>query len=276
MKRTLSQTQLKWIAVVFMTIDHIGVYCRAVPVIGDHYDIFRLLGRIAAPVFLYCMIESLRYTRSRWKLLGRLALWNAAGAVVFAAANGLVFLPYGHYALGIPGILMTFFYMTVLVMLSDSFLAAWREKSVRRFLRAGLVCAGLAALYVVQPALVAGTLTLTGSYEAQDLIRALVPQPFAVDYTPVFLLLGLAWYYVRDRRAQIGIYLGFCVLCTAGVALDVSSMIDFFNPVQRWMFLAAPLLACYSGERGKGSRHFFYIYYPLHILALSAIELLLT
>ena len=273
MTRRLSQTQLKWIAVAFMTLDHIGAYCGEIPAVGMWYDLLRILGRIAAPIFLYCMVESARHTRSRWKLLGRLALWHTAIALVFTLVNAVLFLPLGNYALGIPEMLMTFFYQTVLIMLCDAFCAAWRERNGALARKTGAVCAGLAALFFVQPLLADALYALTQNHMAVDLFRALVPQPFVVMYTPLFLLMGLAWYYIPDRRAQIGIFLAFNVLCIVGVQLGVTRMIDFFNPTQRWMFLAVPFLLLYSGERGRGGKRFFYWYYPLHILALAAIEL---
>lgn len=39
-----------------------------------------------------------------------------------------------------------------------------------------------------------------------------------------------------------------------------------------WVLLAAPLVLLYSGERGKGSKWFFYCFYPLHFLALAAVS----
>ena len=274
MTRKLTQTQLKWVAVLFMTVDHIGVYCRMLPAIAPWYELFRILGRIAAPIFLYCMVESVRHTRSRRRLLARLALWNAVTVAVFTAANLLVFLPQGISARSIPGMLMTFLYLTALIMLTDGVAAALRARNARRMLRFGAICAALAALFSVQPHLADGIFALTGSAAAADLFRALVPHPFAVAYTPLFLLLGLAWYYLRDRRAQIAIFLGFNALCIAGVAMEFTRMTGFFNPAQRWMFLAVPFLLLYNGERGRKTGVFFYLYYPLHILALSALGLL--
>ena len=62
----------------------------------------------------------------------------------------------------------------------------------------------------------------------------------------------------------------FTLLCAAGTALGVTRMTGFFNETQRWMFLALPFLLCYDGTRGRGMGRFFYLYYPLHILALAA------
>lgn len=69
---TLSAYQIKIIALVFMTIDHIAAYGFEIPVISKYYSVLRILGRISAPLFLYMVTESVRYTNSRSKYLLRL------------------------------------------------------------------------------------------------------------------------------------------------------------------------------------------------------------
>ena len=41
---------------------------------------------------------------------------------------------------------------------------------------------------------------------------------------------------------------------------------------QCFMILALPLLLLYNGERGKGHKNFFYVYYPAHIYVLYVIS----
>ncbi len=38
-----------------------------------------------------------------------------------------------------------------------------------------------------------------------------------------------------------------------------------------WILLAVPFLLAYNGSRGKGSKWFFYVFYPVHFLALAAL-----
>ena len=46
---------------------------------------------------------------------------------------------------------------------------------------------------------------------------------------------------------------------------------------QWYSLLALPLLALYSGARGKGNyKYLFYIYYPLHLVAIHGIHWLLV
>lgn len=59
---------LKLIALVFMFLDHSGKMC-----FSAHPE-FRVLGRIAFPLYCWCLVVGAQYTRSFPKYLGRIAL----------------------------------------------------------------------------------------------------------------------------------------------------------------------------------------------------------
>lgn len=63
---------MKWIALIFMTIDHLAVLFEAIPMVAFCVPTLRLLGRIAAPLFLFAPTESIRHTRSKPALIFRL------------------------------------------------------------------------------------------------------------------------------------------------------------------------------------------------------------
>ena len=64
----LSNNQLKMIALVCMTIDHIGAY------ILTDCIILRIIGRISFPIFAYMIAEGCTYTKNRKKYLGIMAI----------------------------------------------------------------------------------------------------------------------------------------------------------------------------------------------------------
>ena len=83
----LTAFQLKLIAVVAMTLDHVGAYCGDISWIAPYASPLRVIGRIAMPVFLFLFVQSLRHTHSRPRLLLRLylagllvELWDAASS----------------------------------------------------------------------------------------------------------------------------------------------------------------------------------------------------
>lgn len=55
----ISATALKIIGMIAMTIDHIGYF------LFPQIEAFRIIGRIAYPIFAYMIAEGCRYTRNK-------------------------------------------------------------------------------------------------------------------------------------------------------------------------------------------------------------------
>lgn len=89
---------LKMIALTCMVIDHIGLYFPGAPVW------FGWIGRLAYPLFLFCMIWGYHYTRSRGRYLLRLYLMSVFMTVFGCAID--VFSPteggYGNHNIFLP------------------------------------------------------------------------------------------------------------------------------------------------------------------------------
>ena len=95
-KLYLSEFWLKILALVFMTIDHIGLFLDMNPAnvsgsLGDTFSIiFRSIGRIAMPLFLFMLAEGLHKSHDRGNYILRIAvLW----AIIFVAELVLFFIP---------------------------------------------------------------------------------------------------------------------------------------------------------------------------------------
>ena len=58
-KYGLSGNTLKWIAAIFMVIDHVGV------ILFPQMLILRILGRLSFPIFAFMIAEGCRYTRNK-------------------------------------------------------------------------------------------------------------------------------------------------------------------------------------------------------------------
>ena len=76
----MSTTALKIIACISMLIDHVGL------VFFPGQLIFRLVGRLAFPLFCYCMTVGMVYTRSIRKYLTRLLLFAFISQLVYMFA----------------------------------------------------------------------------------------------------------------------------------------------------------------------------------------------
>lgn len=69
MKKFLSNFDLKIIAIITMTIDHIGA------IMYPNIDIFRIIGRISFPIFAFLLVEGFRHTSNKLKYFLRLLLF---------------------------------------------------------------------------------------------------------------------------------------------------------------------------------------------------------
>ena len=82
----LTGNQLKLIALVTMTIDHIGMQ------LFPRVRLLRIIGRLAFPIFAYMIAEGCRYTRNRRKYLLSMASLAALCQVVYLFAMGSVYM----------------------------------------------------------------------------------------------------------------------------------------------------------------------------------------
>lgn len=81
----LTGNQLKIIAMVAMTVDHVGM------VLFPQYRILRILGRLAMPIYAYMIAEGCRYTHDPKKYLLRLLGLGLACQVVYFFAMGSLY-----------------------------------------------------------------------------------------------------------------------------------------------------------------------------------------
>lgn len=79
----MSAQTLKWIAIIAMTIDHIGA------ILLPQAPALRAVGRLAFPIFAFLTAESVVHTHSRRQYLLRLLLFGAAAEFPFRLAFGM-------------------------------------------------------------------------------------------------------------------------------------------------------------------------------------------
>ncbi|MCJ7613555.1 conjugal transfer protein TraX [Candidatus Bathyarchaeota archaeon] len=74
---------LKWIAIITMTVDHVGA------VLYPEFEVLRLIGRLAFPLFAYLLILGLENTRNVSKYFTRLFVFALISQVPFFLAIGI-------------------------------------------------------------------------------------------------------------------------------------------------------------------------------------------
>lgn len=267
--RGLSASGLKWIALVLMVLDHIHyffAYTGRVP------EWFSMAGRLSAPLFLFCLVEGFSHTHNRRKYFIKVYLIHLlmSGLLFLMMCGILPIRPDGFYPMN--G-MMTAFAILMVVFQGMDWLA---EK------RWGLGLAAV-ALPLAWPIL-AGTL--------MGMVPALQMPLSVLGYTllPMWnsnpdagigtILMGILLYgFRKNRRAQAGVFVGFTVLYDFLYPLLVFSRSPefhwtmMFTSVYEWYgALAAVLMLCYNGQRGRGPKRFFYVFYPAHIYILYALS----
>lgn len=165
MGKGLSGNQLKLIAMIAMTADHLGL------IFFPQSVALRLIGRLAFPIYAYMIGEGCRHTRRMGKYFGSVAAMALACQVVFWFAQGSLY----------QGILVTFSLSIALCILAKM---ATERGGILSWLvfGAGVV----AALFVTQalPALLPG-------------------KDYAVDYGFWGVLLPVGVYLARDRKTSL-------------------------------------------------------------------------
>lgn len=275
----LTSYQLKLIAVVIMTIDHIGTFGFELPFVGKYYAALRIVGRIAAPLFLLLIAESAKYTKNKTRFVIRLYL-AGVGVGLFTAATNFCFRD--SIGVFIPGnILFTFFYTALYIYMIDGILKAVKEKKLKQL----LYCITGILATVIPYMLFTWTYGTNSWIPAnmsteyvqllQDLFNSFIISPTNIDYSLMFVMLGVAFYYANTNRSRSLIFTAFCLVCYFGTMLQTSVNLwpvnAFFGYIQCLMVLALPFIFLYNGRRGRERKLFFYAYYPLHRYIISVL-----
>ena len=286
----LSEFWIKVLGFVFMACDHIGVFMLSYAEPSSNlYEaalVFRIIGRLAFPLFCFMLAEGMRYTHSKPKYLLRLLLLH----LLITAAQLLA--PY-------------FFHID----LSNA------ANPFADLLLLGLLLWALSSKgwYKLLALLPLGVLILCYAVSVYEVYNDVTVYWWPFSLRPAYSMLGLffalGFYYspkiaifaAHKVNQSMGIsdetFLeipsGRRLINTLNFAFLLSTMLLFwcisyigmtstgfspFDPfgmrVESWGILAGVLLLLYRGDRGydaKWFRYFEYAFYPLHIVILYLI-----
>ena len=225
--RILSGNTLKILAAIFMVIDHVGLMFFPTRII------FRIIGRLAFPIFAFMIAEGAKYTKNRTKyFLQMFGLGAICQLVYFFAMDSLY-----------QCILITFSFSVVLIYALDHALKKKRFDAWLLF-----ACVLIATVFLV------------------EVLPHLLPNTdYCVDYGIWGVLMPVVVFAAPGKLTKL---VCLCVPLTALAFVGVSyQWIAFFTLIP---------LALYNGTRGKMKmKNLFYIYYPLHLVAIYGIDQIL-
>lgn len=266
----ITETGLKWIALVSMLLDHIHYFFGFT---GWVPEWFSMVGRLAAPLFLFCLVEGFTHTRSRKKYFAKVYFLSAGMSLLlfFMAFTGILVRPDGFYpANG----MMTTFVILMIVWQGIDWLGQKR------------ILPGLAAV-ILPLAWPFAAVGLVAVFPAMEPPLGLLGYSFVPmwgttgDSSWPVLAMGLALYLFRKRRsvqvAAFSIYYllyGVVYMLFMGYSLapDFAWWQIFTRYYEVYGILAAPLMLWYNGRRGGGHKLLFYAFYPAHIYILYALS----
>ena len=277
-KKGLDGTQLKTIALALMVLDHIHYFFEFT---GCIPTVFSMLGRLSAPLFLFCTVEGFAHTHDRKRYVLRIwAIGTAMAALEFfmiyagAFRRGDGFYPQN-----------AIFQDLVLLCVIWQGIDWLREKKIAK---------GAAAIAAVLcwPYMVVAFLLLFPQVQDMPIASAVVaflmtsPLPMwtaVTDGSWGFLLGGVLLYALRGHRpVQLGVWALNALLWDLVLPFAmVHAQADFvwtqmFTDYYEWFGVAAAvLMGLYNGRRGSGHKQLFYWFYPAHIYLLYGASCLL-
>ena len=260
-KKGLDGTQLKTIALVLMVLDHIHYFFEFT---GCIPTVFSMLGRLSAPLFLFCTVEGFAHTHDRKRYFIRIWAIGAAMAaleffMIYAKAfrRGDGFYPQN-----------AIFQDLMLLCIVWQGIDWLREKKLAKGIAA--IAAVLCWPYVV----VVFLLLFPGVQEmpiASTVVAFVITSPLPMwssitDGGWSFLLGGVLVIFLCDFALPFG------MACRqAGFVWT-----QMFTAYYEWFGVAAVLLMLlYNGQRGKGHKQLFYWFYPAHVYLLYGASCLL-
>ncbi len=238
MDKLFTSSMLKIIAIISMTIDHIGViliypeFINACMVNGINmvggimpyeakklyyfYIATRITGRIAFPIFAFLIAEGALKTTNIKNYISRLLLFAFISEIPYdIATNGCFF------DMGSQNIFWSLAAGLGIIMLIEN------KKSIRR----------PKAIFL---SIILCTVSVFLSFSLGGII------------------LILSFYIFRSDRKRL--------IPSVFISTFIMTMTSSF--LQLFSFLAYPFIYLYNGKRGRGNKYLFYSYYPLHFLLL--------
>lgn len=291
----MSSTALKIIALILMLIDHIGEFIPDAPIY------LRWIGRFSAPIFFFCMAESLHHTHNFKVYLIRLYSLG----VIMAISN--TFMKNIFETKLTNNIFITLFISAFLIYIINTIIKDKKRGSI--FLS-----------FFILWQIVSTLILIYFDYNGVPFVNYLDFHFYSnIFFNCIFneggiffVVLGIFFYFTHDSKLKLTFtYFGFSFIYTilyatnipARIIMKVGLMnsdllyyttqfilcgifqasffpiygIRFYNIINYyWMVIGAlPFILLYNGKKGHGYKYFFYIFYPLHIYILYIIGYLL-
>jgi len=236
----LSNNALKIIATISMLIDHIGF------ILLPDIIFFRILGRIAFPLFAFCIAEGCKYTQNKFKHIVLIFLSGVFFQVVYYIFERNMYL----------NIFITFSLSIIMIYALQYFKSklfdSSASKTSKMFSGILFICS-IVFVYILN-------IFLTIDYGFWGSMLPLFASLFhsSDDYPRL---------QAFDKK-HLNIMIFF-------IGLILVYLTSTFS-VQIYSFISIIFLIFYSGQKGElNLKYFFYLFYPIHLVVLYALKLII-
>ncbi len=232
--KCLNANQLKLIAIAAMTLDHIAW------AVSPDYSreipivILHIIGRITAPIMWFFIVEGYHHTRNVKRYLVRLFILAFVSHFAYNFFFGISFIPLKDSLLNQTGVIWPLAWGLALLCINDS----KRLKEWQKLFSMILIC--------------------------------LITFPSDWSCIPVVAIL-----FMHEYRGRFAKQMTWMMLLCFVYALVYFIFLDkLYGVIQLCAFLSIPLLGMYNGEMGRAKYvgKLFYLYYPLHLIALGMLK----
>lgn len=266
----MNKKQLKIIACLCMFYDHLDRILPIQLLLAPLWDwlyemgqealidqLFRLLnyiGRLAAPIFLFCIVDGFFHTHDKKRYIQRVAITALLAQVPYILFNMAEMHTYGAAAL------ISEIDLNILFTLSLGLIAIWLTDTLlqcRQYL--------LAIISIITACLLATCLHMEGKYG--------------------YILILFAFYFLKDQKRwlQALLFIPIVILSRYRLFMQLFTETDarmvptvILNIFGNYLGLLIPI-CFYNGQKGSISKTMqlgMYAFYPLHLLVLGLIGLL--
>lgn len=255
LKNGIPANSIKIIAACLMLIDHIAAFLIYPKLANggfeDYYfwnDLYwsmRIVGRVAFPLFAFFVVEGKKYTKNPWKYIARLLGFAVISEIPFVLARkGHMRVVSGEF----PYVSMTNVFFTMAIALFAMILMDWLVKRISTMIFV------LPVIYIT--VFVADIVDCDyGLYG----VLAMEVGYLVGKITDYMISLGK----MKEKEGQMAVIIAICTI------------LFFMNGIEKYVVFAIIPVLLYNGERGRGSKYFFYAFYPIHIMVLYAVKCLI-
>lgn len=250
----MSTTALKLLALLTMLLDHIAEFIPNCP-LWLHW-----IGRISAPLFMFCMAWGFHYTHDRKKYILRMYGFGVGMGVLNIMSNNLISEPYEYITNNI--------FVTLLCVALIAELIDIRRKDKKKGNKYIIWFVIYQILSTLLCALVTRFVPLSG---ISLFMGAITANLLLNEGSIIFVSFGVIMYLTCHNKRKYAI--SYCIFCIAYFTLTlIGGKFTYhyiFELDYQWMMIASlPFMLIYNGKKGRGLKYLFYIFYPVHIMIL--------